>query len=220
LALVAGAAALAPPARAFEGWESCDDMLVTVVRFTGTVTSVQQLGERDTTVTDVGDVDPAWAVAMTIDEVDPGAGIQPGAAMTFAVHSPTRSFGSRPRAGAVREMELESAACHGTFWRYFGLRPRSPSRPQPYTGGLEVGRSYRAAVRWDPQVGRVLEGTLDLPMHHGGEIDFLNPEAAPALGPERRSGSMVFEVVSRRVQYVAESAWLTTYSCRIARAAP
>lgn len=34
---------------------------------------------------------------------------------------------------------------------------------------------------------------------HEGEIEFLGTEAAPALGPDRPAGSMVFEVVSRRV---------------------
>jgi hypothetical protein len=213
LALLAGAAALALPVRA---QEACDDLLVTLVRFTATVRGVERLGERQMTVTDVGDIDARWAVTVRIDEVEPGAGIEPGTEMSFAVHSPSRTFGARPRAGSVVEMELESAACHGTFWVYLALRPRSPARPQAFTGELEVGRSYRAGVRWDPQAGRVLEGSLDLPLHHGGEIDFLNPEAAPQLGPERRSGSVVFEVVSRRVQYVAERAWMTTFGCRIA----
>lgn len=214
LVLVAGAAELAaaPAARA---QESCDDMLVTVIRFTGTVRSIERLGQREETVTDVGDIDPSHVVAMTIDEAEPNAVIAPGASASFAVHSPARTFGSRTRVGSVRQMELEAAACHGTFWQFLALRPRSSTRPLPYTGKLEVGRTYRAGVRWEPNAGRVLEGSLELPIHHGGEIDFLNVEAGPALGPERRTGTMVFEVVSRRVEYVAERSWMTTYSCRI-----
>lgn len=214
-ALLAGMVLLGSSAATAADVHMCEDMLVTVVRFTGTVGSVEQLGRRATQAADVGDIDPRYVVTVTVDAVEPNAVVERGKVLSFAVHSPARTFGSRTRAGSIHKLELEMATCHGSFWRFFALRPRSSAKPEAFVGELEVGRSYRAGIHWDAEAGRVLDASLELPLHHEGEIEFLDTEAAPALGPDRPAGSMVFEVVSRRVQYVAEGAWVTTYTCRI-----
>ena len=87
-----------------------------------------------------------------------------------------------------------------------------------YTGELEDGMTYRAAVRGDKRFGLSLEPPPRVPHHTAVRVEWTNLGEFPALKRLRKiSGrrQIVFRVVSDHTAWVAEGRWNRTLECQI-----
>ena len=126
-----------------------------------------------------------------------------------------KSFGRGTRVGTSQDLELVARAHDRAFWRFTDLRPRSPAQPGQFEGWLEVGMTFRVPVQWDPEQKKtVLVHELNLPMHYGGGIKWLNPQAVQQLGPDRQRGFWVFEVVSEDLEYLGNNLYRASFNSR------
>ena len=206
-------AALVPPPAQAE--DDCGSMLESVTRFRGVVTAVEPLGRRNTVVTPVDPV-PLYAASVRVLDVEDGDGkLHVGEIRDFAIHSPSRTFVTDRVVGVELDLELHSLACDGSFRRFFDLSERTPSSVGEFQGTLEVGKSYRTAVRWDRDLGLLPRDRLTGPWHHGLGIDWKNLADFPELTPGGGVASISFEVVERRTHLRGEREWVTIYGCRI-----
>jgi hypothetical protein len=191
---------------------NCGSMLRTISRFRGTIRSVRPLSQGATDVIDA-DLDAAFAVSIEVDSVAPDTPApKPGQKLTFGIHSPSRTFRTASElVGQTFDLEAERMECDGTFRRFISLERRWPSPVvEKFDGWLEVGHTYRAATQ---RSGRdvALAGTLNLPMHHDGGIDFMNADAF--ANPDMRE--IVFEVVAVHITQTGERRWLSLFDARI-----
>lgn len=181
--------------------ESCDTIFRSVSRFRGTIRSVRTLSEGATDLNPI-DTDALFAVAIDIE----GAGRE-----NFAIHSPSRTFGTGKLVGRTFELEAERMDCNGQFWRYNELWVRHHTRfIEPFEGTLEVGHFYRTKVTWTSE-GMAIPQQLDLPMHHDGEIVVTNL----AELEDKHPSEIVFEVVSLRIKRTAEWSFLSSYELKV-----
>lgn len=208
------ALALALVAPQLRAEDDCGAMVETVIRFRGTVSSVEPLGAKAVILTPV-DLDPRYVATVSVLEADDDGGLRRGESRNFGIHSPSDAFPSRPALGAPLDLELHSMACDGTFRRFFDLHERTPVSAEPFEGRLEVGSTYETAIRWDRDMGLLPRERLVGPHHHGVGIEWMNIEQFPALSPGRPAASLSFEVVERRTHYRGENQWVTIYGCRI-----
>src|SRR5213595_1282191 len=176
--------------------ENCGSMLHTMSRFRGTIRSVRRLTEGAVNVIPV-DTDASFAVTIDIDSVEADTtALRAGEKLTFAIHSPSRAFGSGRLVGRAFDLEAMRTDCHGVFWRFSSLQKRRPSTVvQKFDGPLEVGHTYRAQMK-PMEDGLALVGTLDLPMHHEGDVNFIN---VGALFEKKNTREIVFEIVALHI---------------------
>lgn len=90
----------------------------------------------------------------------------------------------------------------------------------PYQGMLEPGKTYRAVVRGDEDLGLILIPALRLSLHEAVSIDWTNLNQFPALEKLRDNSQqqqIVFSVISdKRVQMTVQR-WNRTVECKIIR---
>ena len=189
--------------------DNCGQMMRTMSRFRGTVRSVEPIGDLPVTA-NVVDLDPKFVVTMQIEGAE-----EP---VVFAIHSPARTFIAENAVGETFDLEAERMDCDGAFRRYISLGRRSPTPiVESFDGDLEVGHTYRAAVKVTE--GRLeLVKRLDLPRHHGGGVGWSNREAFPQLSFEGEEEEIVFEVLSREITHMDERRWLTLFDAKIVAA--
>lgn len=172
-----------------------------VSRFRGTIRSVTMLSEGGKDLSPI-DFDPKFAVTIDIEGAKP---------QNFAIHSPSRTFGSGKLVGRTFDLVAEGLDCNDKFQRYIALwvQPRTPWI-EDYEGAFEIGHSYRTKVTWEGDSMR-LPKEPELPMHHSGEFIFANlPEYV-----SKHPGEIVFEVVSVRITNPGEQRWLSSYELKI-----
>ena len=184
--------------------DSCDVIFRSVSRFRGTIRSVRPLTEGATDLNPI-DSDALFAVAIDIEGAD---------RQNFAIHSPSRTFGSGKLVGRTFDLAAERMECNGQFWRYNELWVQRHTRfIEPFEGTLEVGHSYRTKVTWTSE-GMSIPQQLDLPMHHDGEIVVTNVGEFE----DKHPGKIVFEVVSLRIKRTAEWNFLSSFELKIVSA--
>ncbi|HXO22660.1 MAG TPA: hypothetical protein VOA87_22290 [Thermoanaerobaculia bacterium] len=217
LSLAVSFAILAPAGSPPASAHSCDSwtrQTDSLVRFRGTIRAVEPLGAAETTASLVGRHDQRFVVKIAVESVEPNADVRQGAILNLAIHSPAESLGSDADVGTTLDLELVSEYCDGAFWRFMELRPRSSASPQQFEGYLGLGKTFRVPVEWDPaEKATGLSEELHVPMHYGGEIEWVNPEAIRGLGPDRPRGYWVLEVRSVEAESLGDNKYWVTYKC-------
>jgi hypothetical protein len=191
-------------------------ILRTTSRFLGTIRSVKPLAEG-AEVPNRADFDPLFEVVIDVVDVAPGVPApKSGDRLRFGIHSPSRTFGSGKLLGHSFDLQTERMECDGKFWEFIALQRHwlSPM-VETFNGPLEVGHTYRVKTKWN---GKNLEwnksmGSMDLPMHHDGEIDLMNAEEF-LTNPEQVH-EIVFEVVALHITMTGERSWLSRYEIKI-----
>lgn len=88
-----------------------------------------------------------------------------------------------------------------------------------FAGSLERGKTYRALVVLDKDLGWWPVVRLKIPFHHAVRIEWLNQEDYQELSLAQRRGTrrlIVFEVTDTETYKVAgQRRWNTIYRCRI-----
>jgi hypothetical protein len=189
------------------------EILRTTSRFLGTIRSVKPL-TKDAEVPNRADYDPLFAVVIDVVDVAPGVpSPKSGERLTFGIHSPSRTFGSGKLLGRSFDLQAERMECDGKFREFIRLQRHWPSPlVETFQGPLEVGHTYRVKTKWTGE-GLEWNKSMDLPMHHDGEIEFTNAEAF-LMNPERVH-EIVFEVVALHITMTGERSWLSRYEMKI-----
>jgi hypothetical protein len=211
------ASVLACSAAMADAEENCGRMRVTAIRFEAAIQNIEPLGQRDVALTSVDDLDARYLASLRVISAQANDVIEKETVLNAAIHSPARTFGAGVKAGSKAKLELEAMYCDGVFRRYIRLGPRSSRQPETFRGPLEVGKTYRAKLRWDARGDAVLAVPLSVPIHQAGGVDWLNPEVIADLGKKRRERSIVFEVKARETTHMGEREWVTIYQCLIKR---
>jgi hypothetical protein len=209
-------AALMVAATASGDGSCAGEILRTTSRFLGTIQSVKPLAEG-AEVPNRADYDPLFVVVIDVVDVAPGVPApKAGDRLTFGIHSPSRTFGSGKLLGRSFDLQAERMECDGKFWEFIALQRHWASpMVETFNGPLEVGHTYRVKTKWN---GKDLEwnksmNSMDLPMHHDGEIDLMNVEEF-LMNPERVH-EIVFEVVALHITMTGERSWLSRYETKI-----
>lgn len=90
----------------------------------------------------------------------------------------------------------------------------------PYQGMLEPGKTYRAVVRGDGDLGLILVPALRLRLHEAVSIDWTNLNEFPALEKLRDNSQqqqIVFSVISDKRMQMSEQRWNRALECKIIR---
>lgn len=205
--------ALLPTLAAAE--ENCGAMVRTSTRFRGTIRSVELLGKRKLEVTPVDRVEPKWVVTVDIDSAeDNGSPLRAGQRRHFAVHSPSRTFGSGRLTGRTLDLQTEWMTCDGKFRRFDALW-RPITKPETLAHDfamLEIGHVYRAAVHTGAEGDLELDQPLWIPHHHDQGIVWTNLGAFPDRGTIRE---VVFEATSVEITMLEEWHWLSMWNLTI-----
>ena len=210
-AIVVVLCAVLPAIAAAEG--DCGSMMRNVTRFRGTVRSINPLGGRSITITPI-DLDPKFVVSVVIRRVDKdNPALKVGETRHFAVHSPSRIFGTEQVVGKAVDLEAEWMTCEGVFWRFMKLRKAS-AVVEDYTDWLAVGHTYRAKVKKDGELVELVK-PLRMPMHYGGGVWWENLDAFPQLTRDDATRSVVFEVMNEEIRHRGEYQWSSRYTLRI-----
>lgn len=238
LALAASLAVPAVPGPALpvasHAWVYGTRRTTSVLRFRGTLRAVENLesweppadSDADRLVAGQGVHSCAYslagrpalrfAVKIFVERVEPNQDIQQGALLNLAVESLTESIGADAAVGATKDLELLTEHSDGVFCGFDDLRPSS-SAAQPFDGHLAVGRTFRIPVQWDAaKKVTVPSEELEVPMHYGGSIEWVNPQAVRELGPDRPEGWWVVEVRSAEAESLGSNQlpqYWVTYRC-------
>ncbi|MEO6324813.1 MAG: hypothetical protein ABIT01_03745 [Thermoanaerobaculia bacterium] len=195
--------------------ERCGSMSRELSRFRGTVRSVVTAGEFQGVFTPV-DSDPQFVVTILVDAVGKGT-TEPGAgsAISFGIHSPSRTFGADSAIGKSFELEAERMDCDGVFRRFLTFEQPGQAHPETFQGDLKVGGRYRAAVKRGPEGVLALVEPLRLPMHHGGGVSFENADSFPELKSGDAHREIEFEIVRLRISQRSSETWLSLFEAEI-----
>ncbi|MGZ8848362.1 MAG: hypothetical protein ACXW3C_18015 [Pyrinomonadaceae bacterium] len=90
----------------------------------------------------------------------------------------------------------------------------------PYQGMLEPGKTYRAVVRGDGDLGLILVPALRLRLHEAVSIDWTNLNEFPVLEKLRDNSQqqqIVFSVISDKRMQMTVQRWDRTIECKIIR---
>jgi hypothetical protein len=175
--------------------QECGQVLRVATSFRGTVRAVEMLGERQLTVTPA-DFDPQYTVTIEIESVE-GDHLEAGTTRHFAIHSPSRTFGT-DIVGKTFDLQVVGRSCDGVFGGFESLRV-DHAFVEEFQSSLDVGRTYRAAVRRDADGElRLVRGHIQVPYHHGAALEWTNAGAFPRLGIDGEE-TIEFTVVSHRI---------------------
>ena len=201
------------------GEDNCSQMVRTMSRFLGTVRSVEPLATAAAQSGIHGvDLDPLFLVTIHVLMGEGGEDRSPaaraGESVSFAIHSPSRTFGTGDAAGRTFNLEAERMDCDGAFRRFLSLqvRPRAPLL-ESFDGMLEVGHLYRASVHvYDDTISLVK--SLEMPMHHEGGVIWINMKDFPQLKPGTVR-DVTFEVTRLEITMTGKWQWEQVYYARI-----
>jgi hypothetical protein len=197
---------------------NCSSMMRTTTRFRGTIRSVGTIGSRKNVVP----IDDDVRFVVTVDVASVGAenmALQRGQTLNFGVHSPARTFGPGKIAGTTIDLETEWMACDGDFRRFLTLRALPLKRViENFDGWLEVGHSYRAQAKWEPNFDLTLEKPLYMPVHHDVGVQWMNLDRFPMLTRPGPTRSVIFEVTSVEIRERAKWHWLTMWQLTVIEA--
>ena len=161
-----------------------------------------------------GDVRTVAQDAVTVDVVSAPADdstLRAGQSHVFSMDNPSQKLD----VGKARDLDVQWIACDGVFWRFETIREIGPERVvEDYKGGIAVGHSYRADVRWEEGDLQLVE-PLFRPAHHGTGARFENIDAFPELRKADVPRTIVFEVLSQEIIYRGNMSWTTLYRARI-----
>ena len=90
----------------------------------------------------------------------------------------------------------------------------------PYESTLDAGKTYRAVVRGDNDLGLILVPPLRLFSHQSASIEWTNLSEFPALEELRNSSRqqlIVFSVISNEYKQMTAQRWNRTMKCKIVR---
>jgi acetyltransferase-like isoleucine patch superfamily enzyme len=90
----------------------------------------------------------------------------------------------------------------------------------PYESTLDAGKTYRAVVRGDKELGLVLVPPLRMFSHQALSIEWTNLSEFPALENLRDSSAqqlIVFSVISNEYKQITAQRWNRTVKCKIVR---
>src|SRR6185503_8998779 len=174
--------------------QECGQVLRVATSFRGTVRGVEMLGDRQLTVTPA-DFDPQYVVTIEIESVE-GDHLEAGTTH-FAVHSPSRTFGT-DIVGKTFDLQVVGRSCDGVFGGFESLRVGG-AFVEEFESSLDVGRTYRAAVRRNADGElRLVRDHIKVPYHHGVTLAWANADAFPRLGVSGEE-TIEFTVVSHQI---------------------
>lgn len=197
---------------AVHGENNCGEMERTATQFRGVVRSIALLSRFEGLIAPVeSEVDPNYAVTIDVQSVDAeNRALKKGDTVTFAIHSPTRTFATAHPTGQAFDLETVWLQCDRVFRRFEELR-RAVELVENYEGEyLEVGRTYRGVAR-----GLFLQPHPRMPRHHNGGAGFTNPEGFVKDDDVERT--VVFHVLNAWIQNQGDGSWLTTWDMKILR---
>jgi hypothetical protein len=188
----------------------CGKMVRSLIRFRGTVRSIEPLGGRALTVNPV-EVDVLYLLALEIvSVVGESSTLRPGTTVNFGIHSPSRML--LPDDGVGRTLDFDAVwrDCDGVGY-FDRLRRRLPDdMAAPFEGWLEVGARYRAEVRRDQDGDLELIVPVKAPMHHAYRVEWTN------AAQYSKANTVVFDVVSMEVRpRQREMQFTSTYTLTI-----
>ncbi len=189
----------------------------TATRFRGTIRSVETLGVRAAEVTPI-DFNMQFVVSVdVVDVATESPALRSGQQRFFGVHSPARTFGPGKLNGTTMDLEAEWMTCDGVFRRFVNLRRLPPRRViEDFDGSLEIGHSYRARAKWDSDSSAFTLVKRPTPlMHHDIGVEWTNLDHFPELTRSGPGLTVVFEVVSVRIDQLAELQWLSMYQVKV-----
>ena len=188
----------------------CGKMVRSLIRFRGTVRSIEPLGKRALTVNPV-EVDPLYLLALEIASVEgESSALRPGTTVNFGIHSPSRMLLGDDDVGKTLDFDAVSRVCDGTLDYFDRLRRRLPGEiAVPFEGWLEVGQRYRAEVRRDRAGELELAVPVKAPIHIGYHVEWTN------AAQHRKGNMVVFDVVSTEVRPWHQMEFSATYTLTI-----
>ena len=187
----------------------CGKMVRSLIRFRGTVRSIEPLGQRALTVNPV-EVDVLYLLSLEIASVEgESSALRPGTTVNFGIHSSSRMLLSDDDVGRTLDFDAVWRDCDGTGY-FDRLRRRLPDEiAVPFEGWLDVGQRYRAEVRRDGDGDLELTVPVKAPMHHAYRVEWTN------AGQHRKANMVVFDVVSVEIRPRREMQFSSTYTLTI-----
>ena len=189
----------------------CGRMVRSLIRFRGTVRSIELLGQRALTVNPV-EVDPHYLLALEIAGVEgERSDLRPGTTVNFGIHSPSRMLLDDDDVGKTLDFDAVWRDCDGTGY-FDRLRRRLPDEvAAPFEGWLQVGERYRAEVRRNSDGDLELAVPVKAPIHIAYRVEWTN------AAQHRKGNMVVFDVVSTEVRPMREMQFTSTYTLTIVR---
>ncbi len=206
--------------------ENCAVMTISTTRVDGVFEAIELLSKWSGDSIDTGIIDPRYVVSMSITNVEPedntetGVPLRKAKRLNYSIHSPSLFFGMTPSAGETIHLQFETMSCDGVFRRFTKVALCPSSIPEQYSGNLEVGMTYQAAVGRNEAGEIELRTPIQVPYHHGVGLTWENPEDLPKPDPKKRPQTVIFKVQSKEIKQVAEREWVSIYNCEVRRLKP
>jgi hypothetical protein len=129
-------------------------------------------------------------------------------------------YGGKARILAVGILRAESRRDFAWYkYRFDILRIEKISHVVvSYSGLLEGGTTYRAAIRFDKNFGITTVNPVQMPSHYGLRIEWANLADFPELKKLRRRSAerqIIFSVVSTESKQMTVKRWNMTIRCKI-----